>query len=73
MAAVTTNRLSEVIKDVALLPLAGLRDRQQPCGGDFAAATAVTETDLAPLHGGAQDALGYVIGRLDVLVFQKGE
>src|ERR1017187_337896 len=65
--------IGEVAQYVALLPLASLRDSEQAGSGDFAVAAAVAETDLAPLDGGAQDPLRYIVGRLHSLTFQKRE
>ena len=58
---------------MTLLPLAGLSDSEQAGSGDFAVAAAVAKTDLAPLNGGTQSPLRYIVGRLDSLVFQKCE
>ncbi len=65
--------VSEVDQDVALLSLAGLGYGEQPGGGDFAMATAVAETDLAPLHGHTQHPLHRVVGRLHSLVVEERE
>src|SRR6201982_227766 len=66
-------RFREIAQRVTLLPLAGLGDREEAGRGDFPTATAIAETDLAPLHRRPQRPLGLVVGRLDALLFDKGK
>jgi hypothetical protein len=56
-----------------VLKVAGLGDGQQAKGGQFAIGAAVTETDLAPLHAGAEGTFNAVIGGLYAVVFQESK
>ena len=65
--------LGEKLEGVSILPGARLRNRKQPGGGDRASLASITETGLAPLHGGAQRPFRVVVGRLHAGLVEKTE
>src|SRR5438105_15785413 len=63
----------QIGQNVEALEVAGFSDGQQTRGGEFAIGATVAETDLAPLHAGAEGAFHAVVGGLDTFVFQERE
>ena len=54
----------QIGQNVEALEVAGFSDGQQTRGGEFAIGATVAETDLAPLHAGAEGAFHAVVGGL---------
>src|SRR5207237_129738 len=73
LAAMAAYRFREVTQNVTLLPLAGLGERESGGRGDFSTATAIAETDLAPLHRRPQRPFRPIVRRLYAFHFEKGK
>ena len=58
-------------KYVEALKAASFGDGEQPRGRQLTVGTAVSETDFAGLHQGAQFALGAVVGRFNAFLPDK--
>src|ERR1700751_4722129 len=61
----------EISQYVERLQSTGSGDGQQTSRGQLAGGTAISKTNLSPLHARAQSPLGAIVGRLDPFLFEK--
>ena len=71
MATMTCDCGREISQYVEFLQSTASGDGQQASRGQLTGGTAISKTDLSPLHAGAQGPLSAIVSRLDPFLFEK--